>query len=898
MTDDKKRRSLRITKHAPDVSRDVNDEVEFHLEMRTKELIDQGVAPDAARKAAQEAFGDRRAIKARLRGITAPEIKKEHRAELVGSFFRDTRFAVRGLLREPGFALVAILTLALCIGANAAVFSVVNGVVLRPLPFPDADRLVTFFNAYPASGVDRGQNSAPDFFDRRGLDAIDDVALYNEISVTIGEESASRNVFSMNVSPPFFDVLGVTPALGRTFTEDEGEAGNHRKVIISHGWWQQYFGGDPDIIGQQTEASGALFTIVGVMPEGFHFTTWDAEMWFPLPLTDDARDAYHQNNYDMIGRLLPGAAVEQAQSQVDALNASIIAFWPAESQAALADSGFKSVVVSYQGDLVRDVRAPLYVLWGSVVFVLLIGCLNISNLLLVRSSARLQELSTRFVLGASRWRIARQLLTESLVLNAIGGGVGLLVGGWSLRFLGTFEYYQVPRLAEVAVDAQTIGFTLALAVLVAWVASVVPVLAIGRRDMYAVFRSGSATPSERRGAGRAVSPSNTLVAAQIGIAFVLLSGGSLMLASLMNLWAVDPGFDSEDLLAGVIALSGERYAEADARVAFATRAAQELASIPGVTSAALATQLPFSGQEESNVLTPEGYTRREGEARATHYSTIVTPGYFETMGIPLVAGRDFDITDTHEAAGAVIVDRQVAELYWPGDDALGRRLVFNIAVGDDPEWFTVVGIVGTIIQNDLENERAIGAVYLPNTQVATSFWRTVVRSESDTATTAAAVRNKILELDNQMPVFWTQTIEAAVAERLIPRRVPMMIVMVFAAAALVLATIGVYGVFAYTVARRTKEIGIRVALGSSVSDIYKLMLRHAMIIIGAGIVVGVAGSQALNRMIANQLYEVGPANPVVLGLAALTIGTVALIACLAPTRRATRVDAMVALREG
>lgn len=891
-------RSLRITRHAPDVDRDVSDEVAFHLDMRTQELIEQGMDPAVARRTAQAAFGDREEVEGRARAITAPADRRERRSELVGSFARDAHFALRGLFKEPGFALAAIMTLALCIGANVAVFTVVNNVVLRPLPFPDADRIVTFYNGYPGSGIERTENSVPDYFDRAdNMPALDSVALYNQVSATIGEGAASANVFVSRVSPPFFDVLGVEPALGRTFNRDDGVVGENTNIIISHGFWQGRFGGAENVLGRTIEIENNTFTVIGVMPEEFEFVTWDAQLWFSFAWPESMRTAYHRNNYAMIGRLNPEATVEEAQQQLDALNAELALSYPPESRQSLEAAGFHSVVRGWQDDLLRDFRAPLYLLWASVTLVLLIGGFNIANLLLLRQSARMRELSTRFVLGASRWRIARQLFTESLVLTVLGGILGLGLGAWSHRFLSVFEHYQVPRLNEVRPDAQTLVFTLAVSLAVAGLAAALPALMVRKGDLFGVFRGGASSAVPQGFQASLLSLRNLLVAGQVAAAFVLLTTGGLLLSSLMNLWAVDTGFDPDDLSGGAVLLTPDRYPEPGDRLAFRDRAVQAFEDIPGVTGAAFATQLPFSGEEGRVVFFPEGREPADDDAIESHYYTYVTPGYFETMRIPLLSGRNFDTGDDLEGTPVVIVDEQLARRYWPDESPVGRRLAFNIRPAEDEEWLTVVGVAGSIVQNDLDEAGPGGAFYLPSSQSGEVMWRWVIRSETGAAATLDRARAALREIDPQMPAFWSFTMNGSIAERLIPRRIPMMLVMGFAAVALVLTTLGVYGVLAYAATRRTKEFGIRIALGSSAGGIYHLMLRDAFVVVGIGIGVGVVAAQFLNRLVASQLYEVQPADPGVLGLAALMIAAVAFVACLVPTRRATGVDPMVALRE-
>ncbi|MGD8816245.1 MAG: ABC transporter permease [Acidobacteriota bacterium] len=887
-------RSLRVTRHAPDVARDVTDEVEFHLEMRAAELVEQGMEPADAQRAARQAFGDRARIEDRTRAISGPAVQREHRAEWIASLLRDVRQALRGLLKEPTFALTAILTLGLCIGANVAVFTVVNDVVLRPLPFPDADRLVTFYNGYPGSGIERTNNSVPDYFDRQNLEALAGVALYDQVSATIGEGAASANVFISHVSPPFFDVLGVAPVMGRTFDADDGVVGQNHNIVVSHAFWQSYLGGADDVLGRTVEIEDSTFTVIGVMPEDFEFVTWNAQVWFSFAWPEQMRTAYHRNNYRMIGRLKPGATVQQAQQQLDALNAEVAAGYPPEARQSLAAAGFHSVVLSWQDDLVRDFRAPLYLLLASVALVLVIGAFNIANLLLLRASGRLRELSTRFVLGASRWRIARQLFTESLVVTLLGGAIGIVLSAWSQRYLSLFEHYQVPRLAEVRLDATAIAFALAVSCAVATLAAVLPVLMVRRGDLYGVFRGATSTPGQR---GAAWSMREALVAGQVASAFVLVTVGGLLLSSLMNLWRVDPGFDVAGLSGGGVLLTADRYPTAADRAAFRERALRELKAIPGVSGAAFATQLPFSGEESRIVFFPEGYEYAADEAVEAHFYTGITDGYFDTLSIPLLAGRAFGPGDDLQAPKVVIVDEALAQRYWPGDSPLGRRIAFNSRPSEDEEWLTVVGVVGSVVQNDLDETAPRGAFYLPATQQGEVMWRWVVRSEADPATVSEQAQAIFRGLDPEMASFWSFTMRGAIAERLIPRRIPMLLVMGFAAVALLLTTLGVYGVLAYAAARRTREFGIRLALGSSVSDIYRLMARSAVAVVVAGIALGAAGALLLGRLVASQLYDVQPADPKVIAAAVAVVAAVAFLAYLVPTRRATRVDPMVTLRE-
>jgi len=889
------RRTFRITRHRSDVPRDVRDEIDAHLEMRAQELVDEGLSPADARAAALAAFGDRGRIEAECRRFAEPLDRARRRRDLAGSFFGDVRHALRDMARRPGFALVAGLTLALCIALNAAVFSIVYGVVLKPLPYRDSDLVVYLYNSYPEAGAPRSRSSPPDYFDRReGVGAFEEVALYSLESRTLGNGDARRWAFSMQVTPSFFRVLGVEPALGRAFTEDEGEPGNESKVILGHHLWQELFGGEEAAVGRELRVEGVPHTVVGVLPEDFRFPGWDAEVWVPLAFGPRARSdaARHSNNLDMIARLAPGATVEQAREQVDALNAAVTDRLPAQMREMVVASGFHTEVLRLRDELVRDVRSWLYLLWGGAVFVLLIGCISVSNLLLVRSTGRLRELATRYLLGASRWRLGRQLMTESAVLALAGGALGLLGAGWSLRLLGVFEAYEVPRLADVRLDPPAAVLGLALAVAATVVSSLLSTVMIHRRDLFAALQAGGITATSGRGV---LSLRGALVAAQIAVACVLLVGTGLTVASLRNVLAVEPGFETDDLLVGAFVTPGARYPTPADRHRFLDALRDEIRALPGAVDAAVASQLPFSGQEGQGPVTPEsGWTPPSGESVVAHYRTFVSPSYFTTMGLPLLEGRGFHDGDDAGAAAVAVVSERVARRYWPGRSPVGQRLSLS---NDGVEWRTVVGVVGDVVQNDLTVAApSQGAVYAPLRQVPLGFFRLVVKTEVPPLTLLAAVRERIRALDPEMTLFWTGTMEESVAGTLLDRRLPIQLLSLFAALALVLAAVGVYGVLAQSVQQGTREIGIRMVLGSRRAGIYRAVLRRSFVMVAAGVAAGLAAALALSRLLEGFLYQVRPTDPTVFALVVAVISLVAGAACLAPARRATRVDPAAALK--
>jgi predicted permease len=886
---------LRITRSKPDVARDVRDEIELYIDERARELVEDGMTPEEADRVARESFGDLARIEADCRSISRKRERGRSRAELVGSLLMDVRYGLRSLARQPLFTVVACLTLAVCIGANASIFSIVNSILLQPLPYRNADRIVMLFNSYPNAGAPMADNSAIDYIERReSIEAFEEVALYTEQTRRIGEVGQLQQVFSVHITPSFFAVLGVEAAVGRTFTEDEAIPGNDEKIILSHSLWQQRYAGDKGIIGSQLFLEGTPYTIVGVMPKSFRHMGWDAQVWIPIALPDrnELEAARHSNGLKMLALLKPGATLAAAQSEIDALNASVAETLPPELREVIDSAGFHTEVHPYQSVLVAAVEPALFLLWGGVLFVLLIGMVNISNLSMVRSAGRMNELATRFVLGAKRQRIIRQLVTEAVILALIGGALGLLAASWSLRLLGSFEAWQIPRVNEVRIDSGAVLFTLAISLLVGIIAGVLPGLRIRLDDLYSVLRAGASTSGS---GSRTLGMSSGLVALQVAIAFILLVGAGLMFTSLQNVLAVDPGFEPENVLGTTVVIAPDRYPDESSRRQFLADLLAELESMPGVVAAAGASQLPFSGWSDGSVITPEGSALTRGESVITHYRTRVSSSYFATMGIPLIAGRLFSDADRPDAPLAAIIDERMAELYWPGEDAVGKHFFSGVGGDEDELQYTVVGVVGEVYQNDLTDRMPTGGYYISTNQSDVVFTRLAIRTDIEARALVVPVRERILALDPEMLPFWTQTMDEAIAESLIARRLPMRLLVVFAAIALFLSAVGIYGVLAYSVGQRIREIGVRMALGCPPHQIYRVVLRQGMIAVVVGSACGLVGALLLSRLLVGLLYGVRPTDPVVLLLVAALIASVSLIACLIPVRRATRVNPVIAL---
>jgi len=813
----------------------------------------------------------------------------------------DLRFALRLVWKDRGFSATVILTLALCIAANSAVFTVVRSVLLRPLPVADPGRIVNILDSYPNAGVERAGGAVPFYYDLKAqADAFEELAMFQGQGLTVGGGTTPERLQGLAVTPSFFRLLRVDAAVGRTFTEEEAEPGNERKVILSDGLWRRMFSGDPDILGKDLRLNGRPYTVVGVMAPDFEVIDRDIRFWTPLAFSADDRSPQqrHSHSWTLIGRLRPGATLEQAQQQIEAVNARELEEMPA-FKPILENAGFATFVVPYQEDLVRNVRAVLYLLWGGALFVLLIGAVNVTNLVLVRSSVRMKELATRNILGAGRGRIARQLVTETLLLTLAGGALGLVGGYWCLGFIDALGLSELPRGGEIQMDAAVVWFVLALAVLVGVAVGLAPVLAVTRTNLSTAINEEGRSGTAGRGAR---VTRRALVTAQVSIACVLLVGAGLLLASFQRILAVSPGFAVSGVVTGAVNPPETQYADGAALRAFADRSLEAIRAIPGVTAAGLTSSIPFGDNFSDSVIMAEGYVMAPGESLISPGRIVASPGYFEALGIPLVAGRVFDERDTADAPAVAVVDERLAKKFWPGQDPLGRRLYQPTNMDDitaitpETEFITVVGVVGTIKDRGLvDADDRVGAYYFPFTQATRRGITFAIRTAGDPASVVPAVRRALATIDPELPLYDVQTMAQRVESSLQQRRTPMLLAVAFGVVALLLSAVGIYGVLAYQVAQRTREIGVRIALGSSRKDVFTLILREGLVIVGVGLVVGVAGVVALRRVLEAQLYGVGALDPTVLVLVLLMLGAVALVACLVPAGRATRIDPIVAL---
>jgi putative ABC transport system permease protein len=807
----------------------------------------------------------------------------------MGTFWHDLRFGFRQLLSKPGFAAIATLSLALGIGANTAIFSLVDAVLLRPLPFHDPDRLVMVWEDAAKIGFPRNTPAPANYADWKAQNRVfEDMAAITWRSFNLTDEGEPEKVEAQAVTANFFPLLGVKPEQGRVFTGEEDQPGRNNVAVISYGLWQRRFGGDPALIGKEILLDGQKYAVAGVTPPGFQFLSKEVSLWVPAAFSPQELANRGSHYLTVVARMKPGVAIQDARADVAAITQRINRDNP------VSWSGFElgSVVISLREQLAGDVRLALIVLLVAVGLVLLIACANIANLQLARGAARFREIAVRTALGAGRGRVVRQLLTESVSLAVAGGFAGLLFAWSSFSFLKQIIPDNMALNAGVRIDARIFGFTLLLSLLTGIVFGLAPALQAAKVDLNEALKQGGG----RAGigvVGRRLR--GALVVVEIALALVLLVGAGLLIRAFLRLRALDIGVNPENVLTLRTALPRNRYGELPKRAAFYQQALDRVRALPGVVSAGYTTAVPLTWKGGTNSFRVEGREPKPGQDAQNRQ---ITTGYMEAMGIKLRQGRFFDDHDDAQAQPVAIINETMARQFWPGEDALGKR--FKIGPGDSQRpWVTIVGVIGDVKEMGLEAP-AKAEMFFPYQQLPDMRWNMprdlAVRTTGDPMSVAAAARQAIWSVDRNQPVSNVRTMNEILSEEVARRRIGMTLLAAFAALALALASLGVYGVLSYSVAQRTREIGVRMALGAGRKDVLRMVLADGMRLAAAGVAIGLGAAFALTRLMAGLLFGISATDPATFVSIALLLAFVAFVACWVPARRATKVDPMIALR--
>jgi putative ABC transport system permease protein len=804
----------------------------------------------------------------------------------MGTLWQDLRYGVRTLWKNPGFALVAIVTLALGIGANTAIFTVVNAALLRGLPYREPDRLVHLWEMTPQKEFPRREASYPDFLDWRQSQSFEAMAAYTGGGFTLTGRGAPERIQGARGSAHFFKALGVEPIIGRAFQHGEDSPGAANVVLLSYGLWQRRFSGDGAIVGQTLTLNGSPYTVIGVLPPNFQFAPrGGAEMWTPFVPSETQLSRRYMHGTNVIGKLKPGVSIEQATAEMRVIGERIVA------QHTESHTGTGIQLVPLHEEIVGGVRPILLALLCAVGFVLLIVCANVAGLTLVRATGRAPEIAIRMALGATSARVARQLLTESIMLAVIGGAAGLLLARWGIDALiaaiPETRLSAMPYLRGLRLDGSILAFTAGLSLLTGIVFGLAPAFQASRRELSESLKTGGKSPGVARQRLR-----NGLVVTEIALALVLLVGAGLMTKSLLRLMAVDPGFRTENLFMITVILPAAKYTEDSKVTAFHQQLIERLEAMPGAQGAATVGVLPLVGGNTTRFIVEGAPVPPPGQQTEANLRDV-SAGYFRTMGIPLINGRHFSERDNAGAPGVVIVNQTLARRVFPNGNAIGRRIIFT---GDNRTPIEIVGVVGDEKVNGLD-ARTTPVVYYPFLQIPSRFTNLIVRAP-DAAGLAAAIRQEGLSLEPDLTFFGGLTIERLMENlpATFARRYPAYLIGIFAAIALTLAAVGIYGVISYSVGQRTREIGVRMALGAHRRDVLKLVLKQGMTLAATGVAVGLAAAFGLTRLMTGLLFGVDATDPgTFAGISALLL-IVALLSCYIPARRATKIDPMVALR--
>jgi putative ABC transport system permease protein len=862
------------------VEQELDEELLYHLDRQIEENIAKGMTPEEARYAALRAMGGVERRKERRRNI--------RRVRLIEDLAQDLRYGLRTLRKSPGFTAVAALTLALGIGANTAIFSVVNAALLRPLPYEAPDRLVVIWGTHPQVG--REEASLPDFVDwREQSQSFERMAatLGWSFSLTGGEEP--ERLIGAYITADFFPLLGIKPVLGRDFLPEEFQPGARPVVVLSHGLWQRRFGSTSDLVGRSITLNGLDYTVVGIAPNHFRLPNSiapnqfrlpsSAEFWVPLTWQADRRSDY----LAVIGRLKPGVNITQARAEMNTITARL------EQQYPQTNAGWGADMAPLQEQIVSNVRAALLVLLTAVGFVILIACANVANLLLARADARGREIAIRAAVGAGRGRLARQLLTESVLLALMGGAMGALLALIGIDALVKLGPQDIPRLSDVSVDWRVFGFTALLSLATGLLSGLAPALQASRLELNEVLKAGTHSGAGR---GRRGGMHGILVVVEVALSLILLAGAALMIKSLSRLMNPDAGFSRENLLTMRIELPTTKYRAAPQGSAFYQRLIESVRGLPGVVSATTVNLLPLSGPHGATGFVIAGRPAPPPEVLVDANVLSVGDRYIETMGIPLVLGRPLNEHDSQDDSKAVLINQTLARKYFRDQDPIGQRIALGLPQSPFMPWMTIAGVVADVKHEATEKE-VYPAIYMPQSDSAMTL---VVRARDNPLGLIPSVRNELKRLDRDLLIFDIRTMDQVLGSVLEQRRFTMFLLNIFATVSVALAAVGLYGVISYTVSQRTHEIGVRMALGAQSSDVFRMVVWHGMRLTLVGVALGLAPALALARAMRNLLLNVSATDSATFAPGALLLVSVALIASYIPARRATKIDPLQAIR--
>jgi putative ABC transport system permease protein len=861
----------------------IDEEMRIHVEMVTEENIERGMSPEEAHRAALKAFGNVAALR-----DAAYEVKG---GGMIETLLQDIRYGMRVLAKHKGFTVVAVLTLALGIGANTAIFSVVNELLLRPLPYQDADRIVMLWEVTP-EGRHQNTTSRANFRTwREQSTAFESMAAFSDQRLSLTGGADPEEVSVQLATPELFQVIGVKALLGRTLMPEDTQA-NPPVVVLSYGIWQRRYGGDPQMIGQTITLNGAVCNVVGVLPEGFQWhirkrsgTGKPAEIWAVLAMPSEG-PALLGRFLSTVGRLKPGVSLEQAETEIKTIHARI------EQDSPKYNRGYTAEIIPLREQFVSNVRPALLVLLGAVGFVLLIACANVANLMLSRAAAREKEIALRTALGARRSRIVRQMLTESLLLALLGSLLGLALAWWGLKALVAISPHDLINLQNVSINLTVLIWTMVISLATGIIFGLAPALEATRLNLNDALKEGGKGDSGQSIRNRRLR--SILVVAEVALALVLLTSAGLMVKSFARMQKIDAGFNAENVLTMVVSLPERKYREDQQVVTFFRQATERIRSLPGVSEVGAVNFLPlYGGLGSATGFTIEGRPEPPPGQEPSTNVRVTDSGYFNAMGIPLLRGRNFTDFEMSEARKVIIISESLAQQHFPGEDPIGKRI--SVGMFDTPTPTEIIGIVGDVRYDNLIT-KAEPTVYFPHPELAYSFMTLVIRSSGDPSQIANAVQGEVRAIDPDQPVADVRTMNQVMADTVSRARFNMLLLALFAGLATLLAAVGIFGVMNYSVTLRTREIGIRMALGARQSQVLMLILRQGLILTSTGLGIGLLGALALTRLLSSMLFEVEATDPLTFAAIVVILGIVSLIASYIPARRATRVPPLIALR--